>query len=93
MNDKRLDTIENKIDRLDEINGEQNVTLGKMEEILRVNTESLQTHMKRTEYNEHRILKVEQELLTSHSFIKGSIWAISIFWAIIVLTIGIYLAR
>jgi hypothetical protein len=93
MNDNRLEKIEIKIDRLEGINGEQNVTLGKMEEILRVNTESLQTHMQRTEYNEQRILLVEQQLLKSHSFIKGSIWAISIFWGIIVLVVGIYMAK
>ena len=82
MDNNRLDKIEVKIDRLESINGEQNVTLGKMEEILRVNTESLKEHMKRTQMNETRILTVENLNLKNQSFIKGSIWAITVFWTV-----------
>lgn len=82
MDNERLDKIETKIDRLEHINGEQNVTLGKMEEILRINTESLKEHMKRTQLNETRIMTVENLNLKNQSFIKGSIWAITIFWTI-----------
>ena len=82
MDNNRLDKIEVKIDRLESINGEQNVTLGKMEEILRVNTESLKEHMKRTQMNETRILTVENLNLKNQAFIKGSIWAITVFWTV-----------
>jgi hypothetical protein len=62
-----------------------------MAEILKVNTDSLQTHMKRTELNESRIYMVEEQNLKNQSFIKGSIWTISIMWAVILAGLAIYL--
>lgn len=91
MDDKRLDRIESKVDRLEEINSNQNVTLAKMEEILSVNTESLREHMKRTQLNEQRIMIVEQQNLKNQSFLKGSIWVITAFWAITITLLGIYI--
>lgn len=91
MEDRRLDRIETKVDRLEEINSAQNVTLAKMEEILTVNTESLKEHMKRTQFNEDRILIVEQQNLKNQSFLKGSIWAITAIWGLTFAVIGIYL--
>jgi hypothetical protein len=91
MDDRRLDRIETKVDRLEEINSSQNVTLAKMEEILTVNTESLKEHMKRTQFNEDRILIVEQQNLKNQSFLKGSIWAITAIWGLTLAVIGLYL--
>jgi hypothetical protein len=90
MDEKRLDRIEHKVDRLDEINSHQNVTLAQMAEILKVNTESLKEHMKRTELNETRIMFVEQQSLKNQAFLKGSIWAITGIWGITLALFGIY---
>ena len=91
MDDRRLDRIESKVDKLEEINAAQNVTLAKMEEILTVNTESLKEHMKRTQLNEDRIMLVEQQNLKNQSFLKGSIWAITAIWGLTLAIIGLYL--
>jgi hypothetical protein len=87
----RLQRIEDKLDRVDQVNADQNEVLVKIEEVLKVNTQSLSEHMRRTELNEDRIRNLEDKELRDRSFIKGSMWAIGILWIVMTFAIGMWL--
>lgn len=73
--------ISEKIDRINEVNAEQNVHLERLSILTEQNTRSLEEHMARTAANERRVLQVEESLIQTNknisnhlSFIKGAIW-------------------
>jgi len=87
----RLQRIEDKLDKVEVVNAEQNEVLVKIEEVLKVNTQNLSEHMRRTELNEERIRSLEDKELRDRSFIKGSMWAIGILWIVITFSIGVWI--
>lgn len=75
-NDKRLERLEEKVDKLTEYYHNQNTTLERLTVVLEKNTDSLITHEKRTTLAEDKLDKFEMKFEKHLSFLQGTIWVI-----------------
>lgn len=65
--------LEDKIEKLVEVNARQDVHLERLTVLSEKNTENLEFHMRRTEANEERIAQVEDALLKSVQEMQSSV--------------------
>lgn len=75
MEDKRLDSLERKVDILIETTHKQDIQLERLTNIMDKNTDSLIHHEKRTTISEERLHKFEDTFGNHLNFVKGAIWA------------------
>jgi uncharacterized protein YjcR len=105
MDDKKDTLVEYRLERVEEELDHQNSKLDKMLDIqqdlatnlvemkatLQHNTVILEEHQRRSIASENRLDRLELSEQKHHGFIRGSIWIISIFWAVALSIITIYL--
>lgn len=84
-----LKKIEDKIDKIIEVNNTQNIHLERLAQQLERNTDSLIIHEKRTQINQERLDNFEDKFMLhlnkfdGHiSFVKGAVWVLGILFAI-----------
>lgn len=86
---ERLERLETKVDKLNEVNNEQNLTLTKMAVLFDQQQEILKEHVKRSKLNEQHILVVEKTLEKHLQFIRGVIWLAGFLSATLFTVLGI----
>jgi len=93
----RINRLESKVDRIEDINQEQNDCLSRIETNQKIrnviqeqNLESLKEHISGSQSNSARLQHVEEQAIKDRSFIKGSIWAITVGWGLLMVLVGIY---
>lgn len=84
--------IEDKLDKMTEVNIRQDITLAKIAVILESQEKNLEEHMRRTEAaekgvetNQRRLLTIENTLTAHLSFVKGAVYIIGILVSVITL--------
>jgi hypothetical protein len=84
-----LKKIEDKIDKIIEVNNTQNIHLERLAQQLERNTDSLIIHEKRTQINQERLDNFEDKFMLhlnkfdGHiSFVKGAVWVLGVLFAI-----------
>ena len=85
----KFDQLDQKLDQVIDVNNQQNIHLEKLSGIAEQNRVVLDSHMKRTEINEARIILVENSLTTHLGFIKGAVWILGSIGTLIGLTIAV----
>jgi len=89
--ERRLDVLEEKMDKVTEINQSQEISLGKMTTILEGQHESLKEHIMASKSNGERLFLVETQAVKDRSFIKGSMYGITAFWTLAAAVVGLYI--
>lgn len=85
----KLGRLEAKVDKLNEVNSEQNLTLAKMAVLFENQQEILKEHMRRSESNEKHIHVVEKTLEKHLHFIRGIIWIAGVFCTSLIAVLGV----
>jgi len=86
---ERLERLESKVDKLNEVNNEQNMTLTKMAVLFENQQSILNEHIRRSISNEQHIHIVEKTLEKHLHFIRGVIWVAGVFCASLIGILGI----
>lgn len=88
--EKSIKNQDVRFDKLIQLQQEQSQTLVELKIILQSNTHVLEEHQRRSVASESRLDRLEKSEQKHYGFIKGSIWIISITWAVIISIASLY---
>jgi len=89
--ERRLDTLEEKMEIVATANQSQEISLSKMTTILEGQHESLKEHISASKANGARLVMVENRAMKDRATIKGVVIGITAFWTVLLAGVGLYL--